>query len=103
MPIPVPQQFPRENVIQFEWQGKNVRLINVATSRDSLSGVPIGQAGCDSTCRVSYPISVLTGATRWAKPGSESKTFMSMAVLVPLGLLGALVLLVATGGGWHMQ
>ncbi|MEP6590808.1 MAG: hypothetical protein ABJC19_06470 [Gemmatimonadota bacterium] len=99
MPNPAPATFPPQNVIQFGWEGKNVRLIRVATTADSVSGTPIGApSGCAPECRISYPRSVLVGATRWAKPGSESKTLMSTLVLVPLGLVvGLIAVLSATG------
>ncbi|MEO5798963.1 MAG: hypothetical protein ABIZ70_00830 [Gemmatimonadales bacterium] len=94
MPNPAPATFPAENVIQFAWEGKNVRLTRVATTADSVSGIPIGaRSGCAPECRVSYPRSVLTGATRWAKAGGESRTIMSTIMLVPvvLGVAAAIV------------
>lgn len=104
MPTPVPQAFPPENVVQLQWQGRNVRLVQVRTSADSVSGVPVGSAaGCAAECRIGFPIAALGGAVRWSKAGSESKTLMSSLVIVPLGLLSLLVLAFAVSSGGYVD
>jgi hypothetical protein len=96
VPLPFPAVFDSANVLRFDHQGRNVRLSGVRLVGDSLSGFPPrGETPCDS-CRVQYPATVLERAEYFEKGGADAAGavgVISLALLVPLALLGALAAL----------
>ncbi len=96
VPVPFPAVFDSAHVVRFDHQGRNIRLSGVRLAGDSLSGFPPrGETPCDS-CRVQYPVTVLERAEYFEKGGADAAGavgVISLALLVPLALLGALAAL----------